>query len=383
MRVGISALQLARANSGIGQYIYNLISRLLLIDEGDFYIYTSRGNARQEWKHLNGVVIREFEFKKHQVARRNLFELFTFGRVLERDRLSVFWAPDAKIPLIMPCKLPIIVTVHDLAIFKEANTYQKSRVIYWRKLFRRAVGTASRIVAISNTTKQDLVDIMGVNPEKIVVVYNGVDERYRVSCYSQSLDDIRRKYLLPPKYLLFVGIISPRKNLSTLLKSLALLKTKYRMQHKLVIVGEKGWLYRDVFRLVSTLGLEQSVIFTGFIDDVDLPAVYRMADVFVYPSLYEGFGLPVVEAMASGVPVVTSARSALPEVAGDAALLVDPRDAVQIGDAVYRVLTDPSLRQRLISKGLSRSREFSWEDAAQKLHKLFTELAGETGDRAL
>jgi len=374
LRIGINALQLTARNSGVGQYINNMISSLLSLSTDQFVIYLSCGNKRMEWLTLQNVVLKETPYCKEQVILRNLYELFTFGLEMRKDSLSLLWSPDTKAPLQIPANIPFVVTVHDLAIFREPKTYQYSRVMYWRKLFKHAIHKASCVIAISHTTRNDLIELMNVSPEKIKVIYNGVNSRFKIIDDIILLEQVSQRYCLPKNFLLFVGLFSPRKNIAGILKAFFILKNKYQIPHKLVMVGEKGWLYRDDLKLVKSLGLENEVFFPGYIEDKYLPAVYNLADVFVFPSLYEGFGLPVLEAMACGIPVVTSNVSALPEVVGRAGVLVNPCNDEEIASGVYQLLSDKKLASDLVKAGLERSRQFTWQNAARKLLKTFYEL---------
>lgn len=373
MRIGVNALQLTTRNSGVGQYIYHMVSSLLSISTDQFYIYLSRGNTRPEWLARPDVKIKEILFSKEQVAFRNLYELFYYGLDLRKDDISLFWSPDTKIPLLTP-NIPLVITSYDLAIFREPETYQLSRVLYWRKLFKRAIQRSSCVVAISNTTRDDLIELMHVPPQKIRVIYCGVNPRFRSIKDGDILEHVRMKYGLPKNFLLFVGLFSPRKNIAGILKAFAILKDKFKIPHYLVMVGEKGWRYQADLELVNSLGLEKEVVFPGYIEDDDLPAVYNIADVFVFPSLYEGFGLPVLEAMACGTPVVTSNVSALPEVVGEAGILVNPYNHEEIASGVYRLLSDKKLSSELIRVGLERSGQFTWEKAAREMLTVFREL---------
>ena len=186
---------------------------------------------------------------------------------------------------------------------------------------------------------------------------------------------MQRRYRLPTRYLLFVGTLEPRKNLTALLHAYAMLRAEWHDEDlKLVVAGRTGWLYQDIFATVKSLGLEEEVIFTGFVDDEDLPHLYWGAQLFVFPSLYEGFGLPILEAMASGVPVVTSNTASMPEVAGDAAMLVDPHDSKAIAEGMGKVLYQGRLRDVLIEKGLARARHFTWESVARRTLELYAAL---------
>lgn len=376
MRIGISALQLSNLNSGIGQYIYCLISALLkqnTFQNHEYLIYFSKKSTPQEWKGHPKIITKEIPFAKEQALIRNFFELFFYGSILEREKLSLVWFPDTKVPLLFSPKIPFVVTVHDLAIIRLPYTYQTSRVIYWRKLFEYAIKKAKYVIAISNSTKKDLVNLMGINPEKIKVIYNGVADNFKVIVDKELLVTVRKKYRLPEQYLLFVGLFSPRKNIAGLFKAFAILKEKYAVPHKLLMVGEKGWKYKSDLALVDSLGIAKEVIFTGYVRNDELPAIYNMASVFIFPSLYEGFGLPLLESMACGTPVVTSNVSAMPEVVGNAGILVEPNNPLGIAEAVYRLVSDEQLVKKLTSLGLQRVRSFTWENAAREMISIFQE----------
>jgi glycosyltransferase involved in cell wall biosynthesis len=229
-------------------------------------------------------------------------------------------------------------------------------------------------VAISQTTKNDLIELMNIPPEKIRVIYDGVSPSFRLIDDQVHLARVASKYSLPNQFLLFVGLFGPRKNIAGILQAYAILKKKHHASHHLVMVGERGWRYRTDLELVQRLGLENDVVFPGFVEDEDLPAVYNLADVFIFPSLYEGFGLPVLEAMACGTPVVTSNLSALPEVVGTSGVLVDPRDPEEIALGVHRLLSNSKLASSLVKAGLERSSHFTWENAAEQLMAVFQEL---------
>jgi glycosyltransferase involved in cell wall biosynthesis len=215
---------------------------------------------------------------------------------------------------------------------------------------------------------------MGINSEKIKVIYNGVADNFKIITDEELLVRVRKKYRLPEQYLLFVGLFSPRKNIAGLLKAFAILKKKYAIPHKLLMVGEKGWKYKSDLALVDSLGIAEEVIFTGYVKNEELPAIYTMASAFVFPSLYEGFGLPLLESMACGTPVVTSNISAMPEVVGDAGILVEPNEPLGIAEAVYRLISDKQLAKELTSLGFQRVHCFTWEKAAREMITLFQEI---------
>ncbi len=271
-----------------------------------------------------------------------------------------------------------VFTLHDLIFLFHPETHKPLNRWFLTLMMPRFLRAADAIIAVSECTKRDAVRFYGIPEEKITVIYEGVSSRFR-PVDPETVQAIRAKYGLPERFILYLGTIEPRKNLTVLLEALHHLLATCALQPaicddlqpatcdlRLVVVGKKGWLYEGFFRRLRELGLEERVLFTGYVPDEDLPALYSAADLFVFPSLYEGFGLPVLEAMACGVPVVCSRTSSLPEVAGDAALLVDPTDIRALAAAMERILADQTLRATLRARGLARARCFTWEEAARR-----------------
>ncbi|MDD2498168.1 MAG: glycosyltransferase family 1 protein [Desulfitobacteriaceae bacterium] len=292
MKIAVNALQVSENNSGIGWYIINLVSKLIEQPEHFFNIYLSQGVHIDQWERKNHVSFNHKSFRKEEFFRRNIFEIFGFSSSIKKYQPDIFFAPDTKLPWGLGSNVKEVVTVHDLAVFKYPATYQKSRVLYWQKHFASSVKRADRVVAISQSTKRDLIEVLRVPEEKIIVIYNGVGEEFQPVTDSAECLKVREKYRLPERYILFVGTFSPRKNLGRLIKAFGLLRRETNLPHKLVIAGEKGWKYREDLERVKDLSLEDQIVFPGFVDSADLPVVYSMADVLAYPSLYEGFGLP-------------------------------------------------------------------------------------------
>jgi len=264
-----------------------------------------------------------------------------------------------------------VFTLHDLIFLFHPETHKPLNRWFLTLMMPRFLRAADAVIAVSECTKRDAIRFYSIPEEKITVIYEGVSPRFRPA-NPEAVRAVREKYGLPERFILYVGTIEPRKNLTTLLEAFHhLLATR---DLRLVFVGKKGWLYEGFFRRLRELGLEDRVIFTGYVPDEDLPAIYSAADLFVFPSLYEGFGLPVLEAMACGTPVVCSNTSSLPEVAGDAAILVDPTDVRALAGAMERVLTDEHLRAEIYAKGLGRARQFTWAKAAQETLKVYLEV---------
>jgi glycosyltransferase involved in cell wall biosynthesis len=267
-----------------------------------------------------------------------------------------------------------LVTIHDLSFRRYPEGAEPNLRDYLDAAVPRGLERADLILADSENTRHDIIELFGVPPERVRVLYPGVDPAFRVIEDQQLLAAVKEAYRLDCPFILSVGTLEPRKNLITLLDAYAQLRASQGLEHKLVIVGGKGWLYDGIFRRVEGLSLREEITFLGFLPEEHLPAVYCLSDLLVFPSLYEGFGLPPLEAMACGTPVVTSNSSSLPEVVGDAGLMVSPDDTEALVETISEVLHDSKLREVLTASGLSRAAEFTWEAAGEKLLDIYEDL---------
>lgn len=265
---------------------------------------------------------------------------------------------------------PSVVTIHDLSFLTTPRTLPRAKAQYLRYAVRLSARVAQRIIAVSRSTKSDLVDSFGVRPEKIDVIYPGVDERFHPRC-DEEKTTFRTALTEGRPYILHVGTLQPRKNVDILIRAFARLKAQAGIPHLLLLAGARGWMYANLFRMVADLGLQADVRFADYVAPADLPLWYNCADVFAYPSAFEGFGLPVLEAMACGLPVVTSASSSLLEVAGDAAITVEPGSDEALAQGVGRILNDERLRQRLRSAGLQRASDWTWDVTARATAEVY------------
>jgi len=294
------------------------------------------------------------------------------GRSMDRffAGVGLFHATEHLLPRFSSVRT--VFTLHDLIFLFHPETHKPLNRWFLTLMMPRFLRAADAIIAVSECTKRDAIRFYGIPEEKITVIYEGVSPHFRPAS-PEAVRAVREKYSLPEHFILYVGTIEPRKNLTALLEAFTNLQSAICNLH-LVFVGKKGWLYEGFFRRLRELGLEDRVLFTGYVPDEDLPAIYSAADLFVFPSLYEGFGLPVLEAMACGTPVVCSNTSSLPEVAGDAALLVDPTDMRALAGAMKRALTDEEKRKEMREKGLRRAAKFSWEKAATMTLKVYQDV---------
>ena len=238
-----------------------------------------------------------------------------------------------------------------------------------------SVERSDKIITVSESSKRDIIKYLNVPEEKIEIVYNGV-HYYEFSgiLTKEKRLMVRSKYSLPEKYILYMGTLEPRKNIESILESYYVLKKNYASEVKLVIAGKKGWLFENIFSVVEKLKLQNDVVFTDYVDELDKAAIYQMASLFVFPSIYEGFGIPVLEAMAASVPVITSNVSSLPEVAGDAAVLVEPKDINSLAESMHKILSDDDFKLELVEKGHIQAKKFTWQSSAEKLYEIYKSI---------
>jgi glycosyltransferase involved in cell wall biosynthesis len=304
--------------------------------------------------------------------------LQTIGKkLIVQDHPDLFWGTSHYLPLGLPPSIVKVLTTYDL-VWRLYPETMSIRMYYMHRLFAgRSIREADHILTISNSTRQGLIDLLGVPAEKTSVIYPGVDARFIQRDRAEARAYIARKCEVSEDYVLAVATVEPRKNLPNLIRAFKLLRPRYGIKSQLVVAGSKGWRKSELDATIREMAFtENEVKFLGLVPDEDLPWLYSGAAVFVYPSLYEGFGLPLLEAMACGVPIVTSNVSSMPEVVGDAALLVEPEHPEEISEAMARLYTDEGLRSRLVAKGLKRSQEFTWPEAARKLLNLFEKCMG-------
>jgi glycosyltransferase involved in cell wall biosynthesis len=368
MRIGIDANPIVGDRGGVGWHTYHLLKTLLdLKEEVEFVGYVNPGSLRNG--QLEGWEDR---------ARLRWVEAGRLARYWRGplDRLDLYHGTNFK--LHTNGRFGGVITIHDLWLDRYPQYSAKllgQRASFYRT--RRAAHRARRVITVSEYSAQDIESLYGLPRERIVVIPNGVSEDFRPIVDRQDRDAIRRRFgLSTERFILFVGGADPRKNHQALLKAYALQSGRLGDWH-LVLVGDIRHRFGDMQQTAMTLGLERRVHCTGRLPLTDVRLLYANADLFVFPSLYEGFGMPVLEAMACGAPVVTSNRTALPEVAGDAALLVNPEDTAELGDTLVRVLEDRALQSALREKGFERARQFTWEKAARRTLALYREICAE------
>lgn len=364
MNVVINALVYKPNSSGIGVMLRDMLGlytkitdipcRVIVpLDAPDFPAGEQAEIIRAPWKYEQGM-------------GRMFFQTFQMGKYC-RD--AILMTTDSKTPFFLPKSCTLIPIITDLAVFRMPEVYNRSRVLLWRFQYRYVCQRADLFIAVSAFTKSEMVKILGIPPEKIHVIPMGCSRKMMRVSDKNILIDLRSRYNLPEKYILFVGNNNPRKNLGRIIQAFDLMKECTDLPHKLVIAGEQGWRF-DRTQALESVGHCDDVIFTGFVPDEDLPALYSAADLFAFPTLYEGFGIPVIEAQSCGTPVVTSNLSALPEVAGNGAELVDPYDVENICEAMRKVLKDKAFAAELVKKGHENAKRFSWDASAGLLKEI-------------
>ena len=367
MRIGIDARKLH--DFGIGTYIRNLLRQLARIDRDTEYVLLSRPDDREALAALG----ENFRAVAEPSGNYTIAEQVRIPLALARERVTLFHAPHYVLPPLVSCKS--VVTIHD-CVHLMFPQYLPSRMAlaYARMSIGFAARRATRVMTVSESSKRDILRFVDVPADKIDVIYNAYDERFGVEPAEEDVVRVRERYQLHDEFVLYAGNVKPHKNLERLIEAFHLVRNRGLDHLKLVLIGDEISKYAALRRAVHQHQLHKYVRFLGYLPEDTLAVMYRLAGVFVFPSLYEGFGLPPLEAMASGTPVVTSNVSSLPEVTGDAAVLVDPLEPQAIADGITSVLTDETLRADLRRKGVARAKQFSWEQSVRRIHDIYLEV---------
>jgi glycosyltransferase involved in cell wall biosynthesis len=347
MRIAIDTQSTLGRKTGIGLYTAYLMQALRRFAPQHDYVEVNQGHE---------VVMR--------IDRRLRWQQWTVPRRARAAHVDVLHVPGFDAPRWKTA--PVVLTVHDLIGMLFPQNLPPIARFYWSKWLPFSVRWADRIMADSEHTRQDVMRLLGIPAERITVAPLAAGPHYRPVTSNEALGRVRQTYHLPPDFILFVSTLEPRKGVDTLLDALAVIVT-HRPTIRLVITGQRGWYTDRLFAQVRRLGLSERVLFTDYVPDADLPALYACATALAFPSRYEGFGLTVLEAMACGTPVVCSNSSSLPEVAGEAALLLPPDRPADWAQALLRVVDDEDLRRRLSAQGLARAAQFSWEATARQV----------------
>lgn len=372
--IGIDYTPAYEQGGGIGRYVRELVAALALQDrETDYRLLVSGASSSQ----LPPAPGNNFDWRPTRITPKWLARIWQRARLplpveVFTGDLNLYHATDFVLPPTR-AQTRTLLTVHDLSFVRVPQAASPNLKAYLEVVVPRSADRADCILADSQATKDDLIELYQVSPDKIIVLLSGVDARFR-PVSGDALGQVRQKYGIgDAPYVLSVGTVQPRKNYVRLIQALSHLRAQgYDLQ--LVIAGGRGWLEDPIYAAIATEKMQPYVHLIGFAEETDLPALYSAAACFAFPSLYEGFGLPILEAMGCGTPVVTSDKSSLPEVGGDAALIIDPYSVDQLADALRRLVDDDALRQILVTKGHRRAESFTWEKSAHQLRQIYGNL---------
>ncbi|GAB3006002.1 glycosyltransferase family 1 protein [Niabella terrae] len=382
MKIGLDAKRAFHNGTGLGVFNRVLVDLLAThYPQHQYYLFNPKPGNRYQPRFPQVQEIRPAK-KLHKLLSSAWRSKWVVAD-LQQQQIDLYHGTSHEIPVGLPASgIPSVVTIHDLFAELHPEDFKALDVRIYRTKTRYACRNANRIMAISETTKADIIDLYGIQPEKIAVAYQSCDPRFQLPASEASRQAIRTRYGLPEQFFLYVGSIIERKNLLNLCKALGELGSALPLP--LVVIG-KGRSYKEkIQQYLKSRGLDQQVIFLAdalktagkkpFIQAADLPVIYQLSEALVYPSFYEGFGIPIVEAMSSGVPVITSNCSCMPEIGGNAAVYIDPADPTSIATGLHRVFNDRNFRQDLIDKGLENARRFAPETYVQSVMNIYQSL---------
>jgi len=369
-KIAIDARFYRKETAGLGRYTRALLHNLAALDtKNDYTVFiTSADDDEYDIKAKN--------FKKQiiDIKHYSVAEQTKFLAILNKGDFDLVHFLNFNHPILY--KKPFIITIHDLTILKYPIGSQKSRVKQYafQKVLKSAANRSKYVITDSEETKDDVVKKLGATPDKTKVIYLGYDQIYHDQYTVSKIDEIKKKYSLGKPYILFVSQWRPHKGLPQLIEAFETLKHGNNKDLQLVITGKPNPDFPDVIRAIRSCRFAQDIITPGFVDEKDLPLLYKGSQVFVFPSFYEGFGLGPLEAMATGTPVISSNLSCMPEILGDAVIYFDPNKPSEIADKIREVITNPKLRETMIKKGLIQSKKYSWEKMAQQTLELYKNI---------
>lgn len=375
MRIGIDYTSAVRQKAGIGRFTRGLIGALPALDhENSYRLFVAGRGVQVPALPAPNFKLCNVPLTDHETAL--IWQRLRLPIPIELclGRSDIFHSPDYVLPPTLSGRK--VLTVHDLSFLRVPQYAHPLLREYLERVVPRSVRRADLILADSACTRQDVIELFGVPAERVLVIYGGLEGHFQPVTDEATLAAVRQRYGLERPFILGVSTLEPRKNFCGLIEAFARLSERRRLPHDLVIAGGKGWLYEPIFAKVRELGLEARVRFPGHVADDDLPALYSLAACLAYPSFYEGFGFPPLEAMACGTPVVATRTSSLPEAVGEAGILIDPYDLESLSDGLDRVLHDETLRATLVAAGREQARQFTWERAGQELLAAYRLVVG-------
>jgi glycosyltransferase involved in cell wall biosynthesis len=389
LRIAVDGRTIVRGKSGVGTYVERTMRALLQIDQqNEYFLFLVEPLDDLEAPNLTKILIEGYQ----KAIRNRYWDNVLLPRFAADNNIDIIFGAAFALPILprwenvarflpMPSRwrllfnpgrrIKYVAGVLDVIGFVRPETFTP-KMRMWQHIFvSNAVKLADAIITISESTKRDILKLFPFDADRIYVTPLSVDEAYRPDHDEHLLKLVRTKYSLPPQFVLYVGTIEPRKNVAGIARAYSMLPPELRHDYPLVIAGSRGWYADTIIEEINSLSIPESIREIGFVDGEDLPALMSLAKLFVFPSLYEGFGYPPLEAMASGVPVITSNTSSLPEVVGDAGIMVAPDDCETLSSEMRRVLTDQRLHADLRLRGLERAREFTWKSTAERTLEVF------------
>jgi len=381
MHIAINAQLLSFSQNyrsgGISRYIRHLL--IELAKQPGKHEYTVFVNGQDVVERLAAqhpqITYIPVSWSESRPIARVTWEQLTLPSIIRQRHIDVLHSPANVLPERLPRSCAGVVTLHDLAFMRFPNILKRSKRLYHRTFTIRSLQHATMVITDSDSTKQDAIELVGVPAERIQTVYLAVEPRFSNEIKAEELEAFRQKQALTKGFLLYLGTLEPRKNITTIIEAYAQLRQKYAIEEKLVLAGGKGWFYDAIFEKVQKLGLESEVMFPGYVADSEQALWYSAASAFVYPSLYEGFGLPVAEALSCGTPVVTSNVSSLPEAGADIALCVDPQNVEAMAEALYKALTDVAYRQKCRTMAPAVAQRFSPQRMVEQIIAIYEQAA--------
>ncbi|MDD3190204.1 MAG: glycosyltransferase family 1 protein [Candidatus Pacebacteria bacterium] len=373
MIIGIDIRMLAKGGkTGVEEYTCNLLENMLSLDKSICFKLFYNGFKKQgidyNWTQLSNVEV--VNLKVPNKALDASLRFFDFPKMEKLiGKIDKFFSPHIFLSSVGP-ESEKIVTFHDLSFEKYPEFYSKQKNFWHFSMDpKRQAQRADKIIAVSESTKQDLTECYGIDPQKISVIYSGLNPEATKDISEKQKEEIKTKYRLPENFILYLGTIEPRKNIKSLISAFDESKRSGFLKNsdmKLIIAGSKGWLYKEILGMPEKLKSQKDIIFTGFVEEKDKSALYNLARLFVYPSFYEGFGFPPLEAMAQGTPVITSNISSIPEAVANAAITINPYNTDELLNAIESVLQDEKLSSELINLGKKRIEKFNWEKCGRE-----------------
>lgn len=370
MHIGLDARRMLHPRDGIGQYASRLVHELSKLSNPDFqFSYFLNKNEKPFPLPENGkqkYVISE------KPSNTSLWTQMKLPSLAKENKVDLIHCLDSTGPLF--AKTPTVVTVHDIVFKKFPECLSRKGRLYHNLWVPRAIKKAAHIITDSESSQKDLMDFYSVPSEKITVIYLGVEDSFFQKPPKEKFENVKKKYNLDKKFIFFVGTHEPRKNIDVIIKAYSQLEPSLKEEYSLLIGGGKGWIDLDLHNLAKQCGVEDNVTFTGFLSDKEVRTLFFMADIFCFPSKYEGFGFPVLESMAASTPVITTNVSSLPEVGGDAVLYVPPNDESKLSEGLTKLIQDKDLYKKLSEAGPIQARKFQWSKTAEEVLQVYSKL---------